>query len=171
MCVFVYPYVCKHSAPTLCDPVDCSMPGLCPWSFPGKNTGVDCHFLLQGFFPTRDQTHNSCVSHIGSWFLYYCANIYVHINPYIYIYREREIDRYSVCIAQYVRFWNVSFHLKHYFKLPVICYMGLPKWLSGKKKFACQCRKCGFDPWGKKIPWRRKEIIAILKYTEGNVLI
>ena len=21
---------------------------LCPWNFPGKNTGVDCHFLLQG---------------------------------------------------------------------------------------------------------------------------
>ena len=21
---------------------------LCPWHFPGKNTGVGCHFLLQG---------------------------------------------------------------------------------------------------------------------------
>ena len=26
---------------------------LCPWSFPGKNTGVGCHFLLQGIFPTQ----------------------------------------------------------------------------------------------------------------------
>ena len=26
---------------------------LCPWDFPGKNTGVDCHFLLQGNFPTQ----------------------------------------------------------------------------------------------------------------------
>ena len=25
----------------------------CPWSFPGKNTGVGCHFLLQGIFPTQ----------------------------------------------------------------------------------------------------------------------
>ena len=24
---------------------------LCPWKFPGKNTGVYCHFLLQGLFP------------------------------------------------------------------------------------------------------------------------
>ena len=24
---------------------------LCPWDFPGKNTGVGCHFLLQGFLP------------------------------------------------------------------------------------------------------------------------
>ena len=26
---------------------------LCPWDFPGKNTGVGCHFLLQGVVPTQ----------------------------------------------------------------------------------------------------------------------
>ena len=26
---------------------------LCPWDFPVKNTGVDCHFLLQGIFLTQ----------------------------------------------------------------------------------------------------------------------
>ena len=26
---------------------------LCPWGFSGKNTGVGCHFLLQGIFPTQ----------------------------------------------------------------------------------------------------------------------
>ena len=26
---------------------------LCPWDSPGKNTGVDCHALLQGIFPTK----------------------------------------------------------------------------------------------------------------------
>ena len=26
---------------------------LCPWDSPGKNTGVDCHFLFQGIFPTQ----------------------------------------------------------------------------------------------------------------------
>ena len=25
----------------------------CPWDFPGKNTGVGCHFLLQGIFLTQ----------------------------------------------------------------------------------------------------------------------
>ena len=29
---------------------------LCPWDSPAKNTGVGCHFLFQGIFPTRDQT-------------------------------------------------------------------------------------------------------------------
>ena len=40
--------------PTLCDPMDCSPPVfLCPWDFPGKNTGVGWHALLQGVFPTQ----------------------------------------------------------------------------------------------------------------------
>ena len=26
---------------------------LCPWDFPGKNTGNGCHFLLRGLFPTQ----------------------------------------------------------------------------------------------------------------------
>ena len=26
---------------------------LCPWDFLGNSTGVDCHFLLQGIFPTQ----------------------------------------------------------------------------------------------------------------------
>ena len=26
---------------------------LCPWDFPGKNTGVGCHGLPQGIFPTQ----------------------------------------------------------------------------------------------------------------------
>ena len=44
----------SHSAVSLWDPMDCSMPGsFCPWDFPGKNTGVGCHFLLQGIFLTQ----------------------------------------------------------------------------------------------------------------------
>ena len=30
-----------------------------------------------------------------------------------------------------------------------------PRWLSGKEP-ACQCRRCCFNPWIGKIPWRRK---------------
>ena len=35
-----------QSCPTLCDSMDCSP--LCPWDSTGKNTGMVCHFLLQG---------------------------------------------------------------------------------------------------------------------------
>ena len=39
-----------QSCQTLCNPLDCSPPGssFCPWNFPGRNTGLGCHVLLQG---------------------------------------------------------------------------------------------------------------------------
>ena len=37
-----------------CNPKDCNPPSsFCPWDFPGKNTGVGCHFLLQAIFSTQ----------------------------------------------------------------------------------------------------------------------
>ena len=43
-----------QSCPTLCNPMDCSLPGSSVHrDFPGKNTRVDCHSLLQGIFPTQ----------------------------------------------------------------------------------------------------------------------
>ena len=39
-----------QSCPTLCDPMDCIPPdSSVHGDSPGKNTGVGCHFLLQGF--------------------------------------------------------------------------------------------------------------------------
>ena len=48
VCVLVAQSCPTHQAPL-------SMPSrlLFPWNFPGKNTGVDCHSLLQGIFPTQ----------------------------------------------------------------------------------------------------------------------
>ena len=57
---------------------------LCPWDFPGRNTGVHCHFLLQGIFPTQGSncaTNNQTLSYrfmmtggifpqTSFWFLY-----------------------------------------------------------------------------------------------------
>ena len=37
---------------SLCDPMKPNR-FLCPWDFPDKNTGVGCHFLLQGSFSTQ----------------------------------------------------------------------------------------------------------------------
>ena len=47
---------------------------LCPQDFPGKNTGVGCHFLLQGIFPTQES--NPGVLHcrqILYWLLYWAT--------------------------------------------------------------------------------------------------
>ena len=48
-----------QSYPTFWDLMGCRL--LCPWDFPGKNTGVGCHFLLQVIFPT--QGSNPCLLH------------------------------------------------------------------------------------------------------------
>ena len=47
---------------------------LCPWDFPGKNTGVGCHFFLQGIFLTQGwnwhllhwQGNSLPLSHLGN---------------------------------------------------------------------------------------------------------
>ena len=48
LCIFALSYL------TLCDPMDCSPPCSSVYGdSPGKNTGVSCHSLLQGVFPTQ----------------------------------------------------------------------------------------------------------------------
>ena len=46
---------------------------LCPWDFPGRNTRVGCHFLLQGIFPT--QGSNSGLPH--------CRQMLYHLSHHI----------------------------------------------------------------------------------------
>ena len=45
---------CVCSAMPLCGPGLSPVRLLCPWDFPGENTGVGCHFLLQGIFLTQE---------------------------------------------------------------------------------------------------------------------
>ena len=43
-----------QSCPTLCTPMDCSLPGSPVYEiFPSKNTGVGSHFLFQGISPVQ----------------------------------------------------------------------------------------------------------------------
>ena len=43
---------------------------LCPWDFPGKNTGVGCHSLLQGFFLIQGSNPD----------LLHCRQIFYHLS-------------------------------------------------------------------------------------------
>ena len=54
-----------QSCPILCDPIRCSLPDSSVHGmFPGKNTGMGYHFLLQGIFPTQGlNSHLSCLLH------------------------------------------------------------------------------------------------------------
>ena len=51
--------------------------------------------------------------------------------------------------------WGKQAVYREFISSPVIDCMGLPWQLSGKES-ACQSRRPGFDPWVRKIPWRRK---------------
>ena len=51
---------------------------LCPWDLPGKNTGMGCHFLLQGIFLTQGLNQS----------LLHCRQILYHLSyqrPSIYL--------------------------------------------------------------------------------------
>ena len=53
-------------------------------------------------------------------------------------------------------FFNVEFQAR--FSLSSFSLIRLPRWLSSEVS-TCQyknCRRCGFDSWIEKIPWRRK---------------
>ena len=54
MCVYV-----AQSCLTLYNPSTVTSRLLSPWNFPGKITGVGCHFLLQRIFPIKDLTQVS----------------------------------------------------------------------------------------------------------------
>ena len=100
-----------QSCLTLWSPIDCSLPGSSnPWDFLAKSTGVGCHFLLQGIFPTQG-SHPSlphcrqmlyCLSHQGSpsvtskmskihlgginILVHVHAHTHTHTHTHIYIY-------------------------------------------------------------------------------------
>ena len=58
---FIYHCVCVCSAAQSCTTFCDSTFLLYPWNSPGKNTGVSCHFLLQGIIPP--QASNLCFLH------------------------------------------------------------------------------------------------------------
>ena len=98
---------------------------LCPWDSPGKNTGVGCHALFQGVFPT--QGLNPCLL----WFLQWQMDSLPLAPPgkpmlgvYMYIYNccifnldwsfwslcnSFFVSCYSLCIKVYF-FWYTYYY-------------------------------------------------------------
>ena len=62
------PVLVVQSCPTVCHPMDCSLLGFSLMEFSRKNTGVGCHFLFQGTFPTHGlNTGLLCCRHSVVW--------------------------------------------------------------------------------------------------------
>ena len=71
---FVTPWTVAHQAP-------------CPWDFPGKNTGVGCHFLLQGILPTQGSNpHLLSMCHLVLTFHAFLRIIDRHLVPRIWFF-------------------------------------------------------------------------------------
>ena len=92
VCVFVQLPSCVQLfvTPWTVQPIRC----LCSWNSPGKNTGVGCHALLQGIFPTQGSNpgHLHCrqilyhLSHEGSFvYVETCKICKCKIQKYINI--------------------------------------------------------------------------------------
>ena len=77
---------------------------LCPWDSPGKNTGVGCHALLQGTFPTLGS--NPGLLHCR-WILYHLS----HQGSYSLGKRKHEISSTHLTPARmtYFRITSPSF--------------------------------------------------------------
>ena len=67
---------------------------LCPWNSPGKNTGLGCHALLQGIFPTQGLNPHFLHLHWQAGSLPLApAGKPIWENIYLYMYIDRYIDR------------------------------------------------------------------------------
>ena len=82
---------------------------LCPRDSPAKNTGVGCHFLLQGNFPTQGlYPHLMC--------LLLCRQILYHwatraVLPWgEWNIKEIAVDNYLVCVTFRALLWVLQIH-------------------------------------------------------------
>ena len=87
-----------------------------------------------------------------NWVVLQIFNVYNHIDD---VYNK---NYFCVC-DRMASYWTFSF-----FQFGIVSLtssylqeliIGLLWWISGKES-ACQCRRHRFDPWVRKIPWRRK---------------
>ena len=99
---------------------------LCPWNTPGKNTGVGCHFLLQGIFLTQGlnlcllwllnwQEYSLPLSHLGSPTFFGCpiyncslpSKLILHI---LFIFFLQHLSVYNIlCVfVNYVNFVSLG---------------------------------------------------------------
>ena len=121
-----------NSMLTLCGPMDYSPPGFSVHeNSPGKNTGVGCHALLQGIFPTQGMNPGLlhcrrilyCLNHQGStclcllqgifliqelnWGFLHCRQVLYQLsyqgNP------KRDLDKYNNQKAVYGSYMDSSF--------------------------------------------------------------
>ena len=113
-----------------------------PWDSPGKNTGVGCHSLFQCMqVKSESEVPQSC-STLSDSMVYSLPGSSIHG-----VFQARVLEWVAIT-------FSISSLLESR-RLRDFDFHGFPGGASGKE-LACQCRRIRFDPWVRKIPWRRK---------------
>ena len=77
-----------------------------PWNSPDKNTGVGCHFLVQGIFLTQG-LNSQCLLKLLNWQVKSLPEplrmlIHIYICVYIYIYIWDMVRDTHMCVYIYI---------------------------------------------------------------------
>ena len=120
-------HCCIVAKPCLtdCDPVDYRFPRLlCPWDSPSKNTGVGCHFLFEGIFPTQGlnlrllfwQADSLPLSHMKSP----CRPLQSQSNCFLHV------TSLLVNLGWFSSAYCLQHKLLHVLGFQGLCYLALP---------------------------------------------
>ena len=109
--------------------------------FPGKNTGVGCHILLQGMFPTQELN-------LG---LLHCRQ-----TLYFTIWATREALILTMLLKWYCRRQNRVFNQQKTALLVARQHSFPISLMAQWERIRLPSKRCRFDPWVGTIPWRRK---------------
>ena len=115
---YLFLHICEYvlclvaqSCLTLCNPTDCSPPGSSAHGdSPGRNTGVGCHALLQGIFPTWGSNPG----------LLYCRQIltvWASREAHMWIFLSLRVCVYIYVCTFYFFNWVLKRNMKHDFWL------------------------------------------------------
>ena len=104
-----------QSCLTLCDPMDYSLPGSSVHrDSPGKKTGVDCHALLQGIFPTRGLSPGFSHCRQILYYLNHPGSLFSNsVNQYLKggwaSWLLKKMENYSIILSQAL--WTFKDHM------------------------------------------------------------
>ena len=151
------PHVCCHV--WLCSTVDCSLMGSSVHSlFLARILGwVAISSSSDLPDPGIEPTSRASPALAGGFFVTSATRCYKWKIRKVFATTEHCIIFPNKC-AFWVIFTTQSSNQYLLKDIPLACTGASPVRLRGKEETACQCRRhkrCGFDPWVGKIPWRR----------------
>ena len=149
----------------------------CPWESPGKNTGVDFHFLLQCMKVKREsEVAQSCLT------LRDPMDCGLPASSVHGIFQARVLESVAISFSEVTLYTLLILGFCKSRDHHLICYpamelynninsqkskilSGLPWWLSGKES-TCQCKSHGFNPWSRMIPHASEQLSQWATTTE-----